>query len=246
MDLPFFYISNYNASQKEIVLDEDTSKHVVQVLRMKAGEQLNLTDGKGNLLTCEIANDSKKHCSVSVIVTSYRQPATRKVSIAISLLKNTNRFEWFLEKAIEIGVSEIIPLICERTEKEKFRQDRMQGIVISAMLQSQQVWLPVLHAPFKYENIENWKCENGINFIAHCIDGNKQALSNQHIITLSHSLICIGPEGDFTKDEIELAQQHGFIPVSLGETRLRTETAGIVAATLLTINDKPFSNLITN
>lgn len=135
MALPFFYIDNYDATQKHIVLEEETSKHVVQVLQMKVGEELNLTDGKGNLLTCLITGDNKKHCTIEVNENSYQQPATRKVSVAISLLKNTNRFEWFLEKATEIGVNEIIPLICERTGKEKFRQDRLLGILISAMLQ---------------------------------------------------------------------------------------------------------------
>ena len=114
---------------------------------MKEGEKLNLTDGKGNLITAEITDDHKKHCSVKIIDSRLTTHDSRKVTIAISLLKNTNRFEWFLEKATEIGVSEIIPLICERTEKQKFRYDRMKGICISAMLQSQQCWLPVLHEP---------------------------------------------------------------------------------------------------
>ena len=236
MSLPFFYIAEYDCVQKQIVLNEETSHHIVQVLRMGVGEQLNLTDGKGHLLTCTITDEHKKHCAVGIQESIYQPPVSRKISIAISLIKNSNRFEWFLEKATEIGVTEIIPLICERTEKERFRQDRMQGICISAMLQSQQVWLPVLYEPMKFENIEMWKCENGQNFIAHCIDGNKQALSNYQIRTLSNSLICIGPEGDFTSKEIEQAVQHNFISVSLGETRLRTETAGIVAATLLAIN----------
>ncbi len=235
MTLPFFYISNYESTLNNIVLDEDTSKHVVQVLRMKVGENLNLTDGKGNLLTCAITDDNKKQCTVEVKSKIENPKSKKSIAIAISLLKNANRFEWFLEKATEIGVTEIIPLICERTEKEKFRQDRMQGIVISAMLQSQQCWLPVLHEPVKYANIEEWKCKNGTNFIAHCIDGNKQVLSNHQISTLSHSLICIGPEGDFTKEEIELALKKDFIPVSLGETRLRTETAGVVAVSLLCV-----------
>jgi 16S rRNA (uracil1498-N3)-methyltransferase len=233
MALPFFYINEYNPTKKEIVLDEDTSKHMVQVLRMKTGEQLNLTDGKGNLITCSIAENHKKHCLVKVEETRYKEQGTRRVSVAISLLKNPTRFEWFLEKATEIGVSGIIPLICERTEKEKFRYDRMQGICISAMLQSQQVWLPVLHEPVKFVNVEIWKCGNGINYIAHCMEGNKNLLSHSHISTSSHSLICIGPEGDFTKKEIELAVKNNFEPVSLGETRLRTETAGVVAAALL-------------
>jgi 16S rRNA (uracil1498-N3)-methyltransferase len=123
-------------------------------------------------------------------------------------------------------------MICERTEKEKFRYDRMQGICISAMLQSQQVWLPVLHEPVKFENVEMWKCGNGPNYIAHCMEGNKCLLSHSHISTFSHSLICIGPEGDFTPKEIEIALQHHFVPVTLGETRLRSETAGVVAAVL--------------
>ena len=233
MTLPFFYIADYNAGQNAIVLNEETSKHIIQVLRMKIGEQLNLTDGKGNLLTCEIIDDHKKHCVVQINSKEQIPNSGHKVSIAISLLKNSNRFEWFLEKATEIGVSEIIPLICERTEKEKFRYDRMQGICISAMLQSQQCWLPVLHEPKQFEDLKNWKCADGSNFIAHCIEGNKLALNNQLIGKSSNQLVAIGPEGDFTSQEIEHALQNNFIPVSLGDTRLRTETAGVVAATLL-------------
>lgn len=233
MQLPFFYIAHYKGTEQQLVLDEDTSRHVVQVLRMKVGESLNLTDGKGNLLTCSIADDNKKHCTVTIQSKQYREPSARNVTIAISLLKNTNRFEWFLEKATEIGVTSIIPLLCERTEKEKFRHDRLNGICISAMLQSQQCWLPVLQEPMQFNKLFNDPAENTTRFIAHCIDSNKQVLSDYPISTLSRSLMCIGPEGDFTPGEIEIALQHGFIPVSLGETRLRTETAGVVAATLL-------------
>ena len=235
MALPFFYIVNYNSSQKEIVLDEDTSRHVVQVLRMKEEEKLNLTDGKGSLITAEITDAHKKHCSVKILDSRLTPHLSRKITIAISLLKNTSRFEWFLEKATEIGVNEIIPLICERTEKQKFRYDRMKGICISAMLQSQQCWLPELHEPKEFGNLEFWKCEDGLNFIAHCTDSNKQELSHLQISKSSNQLIAIGPEGDFTKTEIELALQNNFTPVSLGETRLRTETAGVVAAVILTI-----------
>ena len=237
MALPFFYIVDYNSSRKEIVLDEDTSRHIVQVLRMKNGEKLNLTDGKGHLLAAEIMDDHKKHCTVKVIDSRLTSHVSRKITIAISLLKNTNRFEWCLEKATEIGVSEIIPLICERTEKQKFRYDRMKGICISAMLQSQQVWLPELHEPAKYIEYIKFKTDHTdlAKFIAHCEDPAK----NQSLSTfqpLNNSTILIGPEGDFTITEIELALQNNFTPVSLGETRLRTETAGIVAATLLKVN----------
>jgi len=230
MNLPYFYIPQYDGRQDKIVLEEDTSRHVVQVLRMKVGEELNLTDGKGTVLIGAITEDHKKHCIVEVKEKKSVEQNARKVSIAISLLKNTNRFEWFLEKATEIGVSEIIPLLCERTEKEKFRQDRLQGILISAMLQSQQCWLPVLQEPAGFSNVvkESTAVQK---FIAHCEGGAKQQLSGQLINQPVR--ILIGPEGDFTKEEIELAIKQGFIPVSLGETRLRTETAGMVAAALL-------------
>jgi len=232
MALPFFYITDYNSSQKEIVLDEDTSRHVVQVLRMKEGEKLNLTDGKGSLITAEVIDAHKKHCSVKIIDSQFTTYTSRKVTIAISLLKNTSRFEWFLEKATEIGVSEIIPLICERTEKQKFRYDRMKGICISAMLQSQQTWLPVLHEPKQFSHLAIGQFDDQQKFIAHCEEsGQKKNLSTFQ--PFNNSTILIGPEGDFSKEEIEFALQKSFIPVSLGETRLRTETAGIVAAVLL-------------
>ena len=169
MALPFFYISNYNPSQKEILLDEDTSKHIVQVLRMREGEKLNLTDGKGDLLTCEIIDDHKKHCEVRIVDSRLTTHDSRKITIAISLLKNSNRFEWFLEKATEIGINEIIPLICERTEKQKFRYDRMKGICTSAMLQSQQVWLPILHEPRPFNHLTIEQFKQSQKFIAHCI-----------------------------------------------------------------------------
>jgi len=232
MALPFFYISDFNPVQKEIILDEDTSKYIVQVLRMKVGEQLNLTDGKGSLLTCDIIDDHKKHCRVKIIDLRFTPHDSRKITIAISLLKNANRFEWFLEKATEIGISEITPLICERTEKEKFRQERMQGIIISAMLQSQQAWLPVLHEPMSFtETLE--QAQQQQKFIAHCMEEAKADLADLVNQSLSSQIILIGPEGDFAKEEVDMAIQHHFTAVSLGDTRLRAETAGIVAATLL-------------
>ena len=237
MQLPFFYIPDYEPAQKVIVLDEDTSRHIVQVLRMKTGDQLNLTDGKGNLITATIADDHKKHCSVIADSTINQLPiaigtATRNIAIAISLLKNTSRFEWFLEKATEIGVTEIIPLICERTAKEKFRFGRMQGICISAMLQSQQCWLPVLHEPVSFKKVIDQSHQDQ-KFIAHCMDDAKRNLSDLVNESLSSQIILIGPEGDFTIEEVDMAIEHHFDAVSLGDTRLRSETAGVVAAALL-------------
>lgn len=230
MALPFFYINTYSDEQKLITLDEDTSRHVVQVLRMKKGEQLHLTDGLGHLILAEITDDHKKHCTVSIREVTFTPPAERKVTIAISNIKNASRFEWFLEKASEVGINEIIPLVCERTEKERFRYDRMNAICISAMLQSQQVWLPVLREPQPYKQVLEQSVAH-TKYIAHCADGPKNPLAKQQPQT--SSVILIGPEGDFTMEEIELALQKDFIPVSLGDTRLRSETAGVVAAVLL-------------
>lgn len=230
MALPFFYITSYNPGQQQISLDEDTSRHIVQVLRMKAGEQLNLTDGKGHLLLCEIAAGHKKHCEVLVREAEYQAAKTRSVAVGISIIKSASRFEWFLEKATEIGVTEIIPLVCQRTEKERFRHDRMNAICISAMLQSQQAWLPVLREPVPFAAVLDETKFSG-QFIAHCEEGPKNPLARQQ--QHGSTVILVGPEGDFTSAEIELALQKGFMPVSLGDTRLRTETAGVVAATLL-------------
>jgi 16S rRNA (uracil1498-N3)-methyltransferase len=235
MALPFFYIESFDATQQLITLNEETSKHVVQVLRMQVGEQLNLTDGKGSLLTVAITDAHKKHCVVKTQATSYKPQAARKTTIAVSLVKNASRFEWFLEKATEIGITEIVPLLCERTERQHFRFDRMKGILVSAMLQSQQTWLPVLHEPTKFENLKMMQFENALKLIAHCEETEKNQFSNFQIDQFENSIILIGPEGDFTTTEINTAIAEGYNPVMLGETRLRTETAAVVAATLLKI-----------
>jgi 16S rRNA (uracil1498-N3)-methyltransferase len=236
MTLPFFYIKDILPETKMLVLNEETSKHVVQVLRMQNGEQLNLTDGKGNLLTTEITDNHKKNCVVKIVSSDHQLPTSNKISIAISLLKNANRFEWFLEKAAELGVNEIIPLLCSRTERAHFRSDRMKGILISAMLQSQQCWLPVLQEPVQFYDFVIEEDDDRNKFVAHCEEESKQPLMGSVIEPFIDKLILIGPEGDFTKEEIAHSIINNFIPVSLGNTRLRAETAGIVAATLLCLN----------
>lgn len=233
MNLPYFFNDTLNASSQVLVLDEATSKHIVQVLRMQNGEQLQLTNGKGDLFTAEITDNNRKRCTVSILQTSSYQPPSTKISIAISPVKNNTRFEWFLEKATEIGVTEIIPLVCTRTEKSAFKFDRMNSILVSAMLQSQQCWLPVLHEPTKFNAVVSSSAHQQ-KFIAHCIDADKRSLADLNNAALSSKLILIGPEGDFTPEEIEQALQNNFNAVTLGDTRLRTETAGIVAAVLLT------------
>ncbi|MEO7522764.1 MAG: RsmE family RNA methyltransferase [Ferruginibacter sp.] len=233
MALPFFYNNEIKTTSTSLVLNEETSRHIVQVLRMKVGEQLQITDGKGNLFSTEIIDDHKKKAAVKIVSATFVKANEKKVSIAISLVKNASRFEWFLEKATEIGVSEIIPLLCARTEKQHFRYERMNGILISAMLQSQQSWIPILHEPTQLGDFIIRQLGDCQKFIAHCLPGNDKQPLRLHISKSSNQLIIIGPEGDFTNAEIDEAIRNNFIPVELGETRLRTETAGIVAAAIM-------------
>jgi len=231
MALPFFYKEDIDLSSAEVMLDEVTSKHVVQVLRMQVGEQLQLTDGKGKIFTAEITDGNRKKCAVTILKTASDQRPTTNITIAISLLKNASRFEWFLEKATELGVAEIIPLICARTEKTFIKEERMKSILVSAMLQSQQCFLPVLREPMKFREVLSSGHQQ--KFIAHCIDGEKRELADMLNENLSSKIILVGPAGDFTAAEVQAAVEHHFIPVALGSTRLRTETAGIAAATLM-------------
>ena len=236
--LPYFYHPSAASIGDEILLDEDNSRHIVQVLRMKPGESLQLTDGKGNLLTARIVDDHKKKCRVHVESAMHQPPPARKISVAISPLKNASRFEWFLEKATEIGVSSIIPLLSERTERQHTRPDRWQNILISALLQSQQTWLPDLGEPASFPSlIASAKADQRL--IAHCLEAPRPTTSLADWTRTQRpasSLILIGPEGDFSQNEVELALAEGFMPVTLGSNRLRTETAGVVAATLLCID----------
>jgi 16S rRNA (uracil1498-N3)-methyltransferase len=235
MALPFFYLSGYapGTNTTEITLDEDNSRHIVQVLRMQPGATLQLTDGKGALLTASILDNHKKKCVVRVLSVHTHPPKDKRISIAISPLKNASRFEWFLEKATEIGVGEIIPLLCEHTERQHTRQDRLQSILISALLQSQQSWLPVLREPTLFTPFIA-SVHYDRRLIAHCLEAPRptDALTGSPTPT---QLILIGPEGDFSPKEVEAAIRKEFVPVTLGANRLRTETAGVVAATLLCI-----------
>lgn len=226
----FFFVPNISGPL--VVLDEDTSKHITQVLRMKIGDGLVLTDGMGTKAQAVIEDDHRKRCTVRVMETTTEPQQEPHIAIAISLVKNASRFEWFLEKATEIGVSEIIPLICSRTEKEKFRPERLQGIITSALLQSQQSWMPQLHEPVGFNQLVATRSDAN-KFIAHCLPNKKTELAS--VANNQSSIILIGPEGDFTPDEIETALAKGYQPVALGNTRLRTETAGMVAATILRI-----------
>lgn len=229
MALPYFFIDSLNDEMHKLELDEDNSRHISQVLRMQETEKVRLTDGKGNSAECIIITAHKKHTSVQVTAFEKTPPPIHRLTIAISLIKNVSRFEWFLEKAAELGVAEIIPLLCERTERHKFRHDRMLGICKSAMLQSMQTWLPELSEPAHFDEVVS-NAMHHQKMIAHCVKDAKVLFSSLYNPSLESHVILIGPEGDFSDKEIAKAMEYNFVPVSLGSIRLRTETAGIFAA----------------
>lgn len=233
MSLPFFYAPDLSKDSVAPGLEEETMRHMVQVLRMKVGDGLMLTNGKGLHAVAEISSTSKKACTVSVNAVEEILPVEHRVTIAISPLKNPSRFEWFLEKAAENGVTAVVPLICHRTERQHIKKERWNSILLSAMLQSRQSWCTVLHDAETFNSFLN-KADAEQKYIAHCLEGEKTEL--QYLVKKEHrsSLILIGPEGDFTAEEITAAIEKGFRAVSLGQTRLRTETAGITAAVLMT------------
>lgn len=231
MSLPLFFTENEVVPDLPVLLNEETSRHVVQVLRMKQGERLGLTDGKGRSWITSLLDVHKKKATVAIEQTIFQPLHPVNTAIAVSLIKNNSRFEWLLEKATELGISGIYPLLSERTEKQNFRYDRMRNILVSALLQSRQVWMPVLHTPIAFNDLlETTTYEQ--KFIAHC-EPDKKTPFSAVLDKKRSAIILIGPEGDFTPSEIGAALGHQFIPVALGETRLRTETAGIAAATLM-------------
>ncbi len=232
MDVPTFYAPDLQEINRLQTLDETASRHAVQVLRMKEGETLQLTNGKGWLAVSELTNAHKNKAEVKITSREFHPPLRPLLTLGISLLKNAARIEWLLEKATEIGVLEIIPMICQRTERQAFRHDRMNGIVISAMLQSQQTWLPVLHQPTPFEKVIK-QANQPQKLIAHCLESTDKSSIAAYGSSSENKLLLIGPEGDFTPSEIEQAIENHFLEVSLGHTRLRTETAAMVGIAVL-------------
>lgn len=214
-------------------LSEEESAHCVRVLRYNRGDQILLTDGCGTTYTALIVNPHPKHCEFQVVACQKQQPSHHfHLHIAIAPTKNVERLEWMVEKCTEIGVDEITPLLCHYSERRQLRLDRLQKIVLSATKQSLTPFLPVLNdlTPFS-EFVQRYQPNAYPNtdcFIAHCYEEDKSDLKAK-IRPNRDVLVLIGPEGDFSENEISEAVQHGFIPVSLGNSRLRTETAGVVA-----------------
>lgn len=231
-----FYISNISGSS--IQLNADESKHCIKVLRLKKGDIVQLMNGKGSLYKAVIQDPDSKKCLLEILEEEkFHNIRNFRLTIAIAPTKNNERFEWFLEKSTEIGIDRIVPIICQHSERKDIKSERLEKILISAMKQSGQTFLPELASLTSFKELVDSTFE-GVKMIAHCESGDKRLLKNS-VLPGQSSLILIGPEGDFDPLEIKLALEKGFIPVSLGNSRLRTETAGIVAChTVCLINEK--------
>ena len=228
--MQLFYLEN---PKDEIILSAEESKHATKVLRKKEGDILNFTDGKGTFYKAEITIADSRKCRLKVVSTEQKEKQHNyHLHIAIAPTKNMDRFEWFLEKATEIGIDEITPIICSRSERKVIKTERCNRILLSAMKQSLKFHVPKLNEAISLNDFIK-QDYGGTKYIAHCEDGEKKELKT--VNKTEKTLILIGPEGDFTQKEIDLVLQNKFKEVSLGTSRLRTETAGIVAAHTINI-----------
>ena len=225
--MQLFYTPDIQSEDKEFTFSKEESKHITKVLRKKSGDHIHITNGKGHLFEAEITMADQKNCLISILKCVKKERHPYRLHIAIAPTKMNDRLEWFLEKATEIGIDEITPVICDNSERKIVKQERLEKIIQSAMKQSLQTHLPKLNDAIKLQEFINQPLD-GQRFIAHCYEDQKQELNDQLLINTQYTIL-IGPEGDFSKKEIETALSNQFIPVSLGNTRLRTETAGIVA-----------------
>ncbi len=217
-------------------LDETESKHCIKVLRLVNGDMITLMDGKGTLYDAVITDAHPKKCTVEVTNKTVQQRNPFSVHIAIAPTKSIDRFEWFLEKATEIGIDEITPLLCEHSERRNIKNERLQRVIIAAMKQSLKAHKPVLNELVPLRKFVS-ASPNGNKFIAHCQEGDKPHLKGE-IKKAQPVIILIGPEGDFSPEEVNFAKQNGFTEIVLGKSRLRTETAGIVACHIVNLENE--------
>lgn len=220
-------------------LSEEESKHCVRVLRLSKGDELHLTDGKGTLYRCVIEDDNPKRCTVNIIDTIEEfEKRPYQLTMAVAPTKNSDRFEWFLEKATEVGIDRIIPIVCEHSERRVLNKMRCERVVASAVKQSLKAYFPKIDDLTPIKEVLNMEFE-GNKYIAHCEKDYPRVFLGDIILPKENSLILIGPEGDFSPSEITLARTNGFQEITLGASRLRTETAAITATVITSfINTK--------
>lgn len=234
--MQLFYNSEIKHGDTTFIFDKDESKHIVKVLRKKEGNNIFITNGLGYLFESEITSDSEKKCEVKITKETFQEPNSFYTHIAVAPTKMNDRMEWFLEKATEIGIHEITPIICDHSERKVFKIDRAEKIIQAAMKQSLHFYLPKINEPITLSEFVK-KEFDGQKFIAHCEETEKKSFQKE-VLKNGKITILIGPEGDFSIKEINLARANQFIPVTLGNTRLRTETAALAAChTIALLNE---------
>lgn len=234
--MQLFYNSEIKSGDKTFTFDKEESKHIIKVLRKQEGYKIHITNGLGYLFICEIILGLEKKCEVKVNEEHFFKPTNFRTHIAVAPTKMLDRMEWFLEKATEIGIHEITPIICEHSERKIFKIDRAEKIIQAATKQSNQYYLPKINEAITFSEFLK-KNYSGQKFIAHCEETDKKSFAKE-IETNKPVTILIGPEGDFSTKEIKLALDNNFIPVTLGNTRLRTETAALVACHTIVIQNE--------
>ena len=225
--MQLFYSKAISDQDTSFTFSKEESKHIVKVLRKKTNDTLYVTNGTGTIYTCKVTLAHDKNCMVTITEKTQQEQPKYNLHIAIAPTKMNDRYEWFLEKATEIGISEITPIICDHSERKVVKLERFSKILESAMKQSLNCYLPILNEPIPFKQFVAQDFD-AVKYIAHCEETDKVSLK-QALKPNTNILILIGPEGDFSTKEIELSIAEKFQPVTLGETRLRTETAGIVA-----------------
>lgn len=226
--MQLFFNPTLNEQHSDIVFDREESRHIVKVLRKSMGDKIFVTNGVGLLFETEIAVSSDTRCTVRVVGITKAEPRPYRLHLAVAPTKMNDRFEWFLEKATEIGIDDITPLLCDRSERRTINETRFTKIIHSAMKQSGTLFEPKLHPLTSFAAFVK-SAAAAQKFVAHCSDTYRDLLRDK-IVPKSDSLMLIGPEGDFSPHEISMALENDYLPVSLGHSRLRTETAAVVAA----------------
>ena len=226
-----FYNKNILEDDSRLIIEREESRHIVKVLRKKVGDTIYVTNGKGILFTTKIDIINKNNTELKIINIKKVSKSKFHINIAVAPTKNNDRIEWFVEKSTEIGIHTISTVLCEKSERKKIKTDRLEKITVSAMKQSLQLHKPIVEELISFaEFIKNCKSED--KFIAHCKETKKLFLNNCSLKSKTITVL-IGPEGGFSENEIGLAEKYGFISVSLGNNRLRTETAAIAATQIL-------------
>lgn len=213
----------------KLVLSEEESNHAVRVLRLKENDSIRIIDGKGRETVAEIRRADKRNLEFNILETNQQEGPKVSIHIAIAPTKNIDRFSFFLEKVTEIGVSQITPIICMNSERKQLKTDKLRKNLIAALKQSGNLFLPEINEPVEFDDFVDQDFDDYSAFIAHCDEDHRKKELKEQYLPGKNVVILIGPEGDFTSEEIILAKEKGFLPAGLGDSRLRTETAGIVA-----------------